>query len=169
MTGFTRDAGAADLPVIDHLFRTSFGGTFGHLYNAEDLAFFLAGFTPEAWQSVHDDPRFALRLAELDGRPVGYAKIGPMALPADHGPDAVQLYQLYLLDDAKGRGIAGELMEWVFTEARARGADALFLSVFVENQRARRFYQRHGFVDVGPYHFLVGDQADEDVVMKVAL
>lgn len=60
-------------------------------------------------------------------------------------------------------------MEWVFAEARVRGADELFLSVFVDNQRARRFYQRRGFIDVGPYHFMVGNQADEDVVMKVAL
>lgn len=169
MTEFTRAARAEDLPVIDGLFRTSFGGTFGHLYSAEDLATFLADFTPQAWRRVHDDPRFAFRLAELDGRAVGFAKIGPMALPADNRPDALQLYQLYLLDEAKGRGIAGELMEWVFAEARARGADELFLSVFVDNQRARRFYQRHGFVDVGPYHFMVGNQADEDVVMKVAL
>ncbi|MES2001024.1 MAG: GNAT family N-acetyltransferase [Pseudomonadota bacterium] len=169
MTALSRDAGAEDLPVIDRLFRTSFGGTFGHLYSAENLTAFFAGFTPEAWQREHDDPRFALRLAELAGRPVGFAKIGPMALPADHGPDALQLYQLYLLDEAKGQGIAGELIEWALTQARARGADELFLSVFIDNQRARRFYQRHGFVDVGPYHFMVGDQADEDVVMKVAL
>ena len=66
MTGFTRAARAEDLPAIDRLFRTSFGGTFGHLYSAEDLATFLADFTPQAWRRIHDDPRFAFRLAELE-------------------------------------------------------------------------------------------------------
>lgn len=169
MTGLTRDATAADLPAIDQLFRASFGGTFGHLYSAHNLATFFAGFTPEAWRREHDDHRFALRLAEIGGRAVGYAKIGPLALPIDGAPDAVQLHQLYLLDEAKGKGIAGELMDWVFAHARAEGASAVFLSVYVDNHRARRFYQRLGFADIGPFHFMVGDQADEDIIMRCAL
>lgn len=169
MSRFSRDAHAGDLAAIDLLFRTSFIATFGHLYSAENLAIFLAEFTPEAWKREHDDPRFALRIAEFDGRPVGYAKIGPMALPADHGPDAIELYQVYLLDEAKGKGISGELMDWVFAKARELGGDELFLSVFVDNIRARRFYERYGFAGVGPYHFMVGDHADEDIVMRLAL
>ena len=53
--------------------------------------------------------------------------------------------------------------------ARERGADELFLSVFTDNARARRFYERRGFAPVGTYHFMVGTHADEDIVMRLAL
>ena len=61
------------------------------------------------------------------------------------------------------------LIEWVIAAARSRGANALFLSVFIDNQGARRFYTRYGFEPVGEYKFMVGTHADEDIVMRLAL
>ena len=40
-----RDATAADLPAIDHVFKTGFCDTFGHLYTDEDSNAFLGKFT----------------------------------------------------------------------------------------------------------------------------
>ena len=169
MTGATRDARAEDLPAIDRIYRTSFVDTFGPLYSPEDLAMFLAQFTPEAWATEFADPHYAFRLAEIDDEPVGYAKLGPLKLPADPVGEAAELHQLYMLSAAHGSGLGAQLMDWVLDTARARGAGELFLSVFTENFRAQRFYRRYGFEIVGPYHFMVGNQADEDVIMRLAL
>jgi ribosomal protein S18 acetylase RimI-like enzyme len=54
-------------------------------------------------------------------------------------------------------------------EARNRGAQALYLTVYIDNDRARRFYDRYGFEAVGRYDFMVGSQADEDVIMRKEL
>lgn len=169
MNAVTRDARAADLPAIDRLFRSSFVDTFGPLYAPEDLAMFLAQFTPEAWAAELADPRFVFRIAERDGAPVGFAKLGPVKLPVEPAEEAAELHQLYLLGSAHGSGLAAELMNRVIDTARSRGAVELFLSVFTENHRAQRFYRRFGFAEVGPYHFMVGNQADEDVIMRLAL
>ena len=168
MTILTRDATAHDLSTIDRLFRASFVGTFAHLYSDQNLATFLARFTEETWAREFADPRFAFRIAEIEGEPVGYLKLGPMDLPvpAERMDGAREIYQFYLLDAAKGSGIADELMHWAIAKARALGGSELFLSVFIDNHRARRFYERHGFEYVGPYHFMVGDQADEDIIMS---
>lgn len=165
----SRDATEADAELIDEHFRSIFTETFAHLYEPEDLAAFMAKFTVERWRIELADPRFAFRIAELDGRPAGYVKIGPMDLPANHGDKPIELYQFYLHEEARGRGIARELMSWTIGRARAMGGEELFLSVFTENHRARRFYERFGFTKVGPYHFMVGSQADEDVIMRLAL
>ena len=53
--------------------------------------------------------------------------------------------------------------------ARAQGARELYLSVYVDNHRARRLYERYGFTFVAPYAFMVGAQADEDHIMRLAL
>ena len=105
-----RTATQADAALVDRLFRSIFTETFAHLYKPEDLAAFMAKFTLERWQSELADPSFAFRIAELDGEAVGYAKIGPMDLPADHGDRPIELYQFYLLNEARGRGVAQDLM-----------------------------------------------------------
>lgn len=164
-----RDAAPADLAAVAALFRASFTATFGRLYAPADLAAFLDRFTPAAWAAELAQPGLALRLAELDGAPVGFAKLGVVTLPVAPAGPALELRQLYLAGAAQGRGIGDALMAWVLATARARGAGELFLSVFVGNHRARSFYARHGFVDVGPYTFMVGDHRDEDRLLRLAL
>ncbi len=164
----TRDATPADLPAIDAIFRESFVATFGHLYKPADLASFLARFTPEAWAAEFAEG-LAFRVAEDAQGLVGYCKLGPLTLPATPQGPAVEVRQLYLLERGKGSGAAHALMEWAFAAARARGAAELWLSVYIDNHRAKRFYARYGFEDQGPYAFMVGDHQDEDRMMRLVL
>lgn len=169
MTVAYRDASVEDAAALDHVFRTVFCETFAHLYRAEDLAAFMAQFTLEAWQRELSDPEYAFRFAEDDGEGVGYVKLGPMKLPVEEQRPAILLSQLYVRKEHHGTGIAHKLMDWAVAEARRRGKERLYLTVFIENRRARRFYERLGFEVVGKYDFMVGAQADEDLVMSLPL
>jgi len=164
-----RDATPADLPAIDSLFRESFVATFGHLYSPENLAIFLAKFTPQAWADEFATPGLAFRLAEDGEGLVGYCKLGPVTLPVTPGPGAIELRQLYLRERGKGTGAAQTLMDWAIDTARSQRAATLWLSVYIDNHRAKRFYERYGFVDRGRYAFMVGDHADEDRLMSLDL
>lgn len=164
-----RDAVPDDAPALVDLARTSFTETFGHLYRAEDLAAFLAGHTLERWTAELTDPAYAVRIGEVDGTAVAYAKLAPPSLPVEPAGPAIELRKFYLLKPFHGRGHADTLMAWVLDTARARGARELFLSVFVDNHRARRFYERYGFAAIGVYAFIVGSHADEDHLMRLAL
>ena len=73
------------------------------------------------------------------------------------------------LNVGTGSGVAVALMDWTIAESRRRGADHLNLSVFIDNHRARRFYDRYGFQFRGPYAFMVGNHADEDLVLSLEL
>lgn len=167
MSVTTRNARMADIGAIDRVFRTSFCDTFAHLYRQEDLQAFLAKFTPEAWAEEMANPAYAFRLSEIDGRAVGYAKVGPFSLPIKPVDRSCELRQLYVLDPWHGSGVARELMGWALAEARHRGMRAIYLTVYTSNHRAMRFYQRFGFVAVGRYDFMVGKQADEDIIMRL--
>ena len=164
-----RDPAPEDAKALADLGARSFTETFGHLYTPENLDLFLANHSEERWRSELSGPRFAIRIGEADGEAVAYAKLGPPSLPFEPQGKPVELRQFYILKPWHGTGAARELMQWVFEEARRRGADELYLSVFVDNHRARRFYERYGFVAVGRYDFMVGTHADEDIVMRTAL
>ena len=164
-----RRASVDDLAAIDAIFRTSFCDTFAHLYRPEDLTAFLGKFTPEAWAGELCDAAYAFLLAEDDGEPVGYVKVGPSSLPVDTDRPAIELRQLYVLGSHLGAGVGAALMEWALTEARRRNVAELYLTVYTDNHRARRFYVRYGFEEVGPYAFMVGEQPDEDIIMRLRL
>lgn len=164
-----RDATSEDAPAIDALFRASFIETFAHLYDPADLAAFFAKFTPQAWRDELADPDVVFRLAEEGERLAGYAKVSSLSLPVAPAGPAAELRQLYVATPWHGGGIAPELMDWVLADARRRGANTLYLTVFTGNLRARRFYARYGFEEVAPYAFMVGNQADEDLIMRLGL
>jgi diamine N-acetyltransferase len=164
-----RSADPVDAPSLDRIFKTSFCDAFAHLYRAEDLQLFLSSVGVGDWQRQLVDPAYAVRLAEVDGVPVGFVKLGPLKLPVETDGPALLLDQLYVLKEHHGSGIARALMDWALDEARRRGARELYLTVYVDNDRARRFYDRDGFEPVGRYDFMVGTHADEDIIMRKML
>jgi ribosomal protein S18 acetylase RimI-like enzyme len=166
MTITYRDATATDGAALRALFAQSFIETFGHLYRPSDLEEFLDANSLDKWRDSLADPQVAIRVAEMDGVLAGFVELAPKKLPYETSAPAIELRRLYLSSSAHGRGIADELMKWALQEANARGAQELVLSVYVDNHRARRFYERYGFEAVGRYDFMVGSHADEDLILR---
>jgi len=169
MTVTYRDATLVDAALLDRIFETSFSDTFAHLYQREDLDAFLSSFGISDWEERLCDRAFAHRIAEVDGEAAGYVQLGPLKLPVEAEGPALLLDQLYVLKEHHGSGIARALMDWTLEEAARRGAAQIFLTVFINNHRARRFYERYGFEAVGRYDFRVGNHVDEDIIMRKAL
>jgi ribosomal protein S18 acetylase RimI-like enzyme len=169
MSAAYRNGVTGDGAAIADLFRTSFIATFGHLYAQDDLEAFLERVTGEAFEDELASPEFTFRLAEDSGRLAGFVKLGPDNLPGEALPGTIELYQLYVLEPWHGSGIARELMDWAIAEARRQGARYLTLTVYIDNHRARRFYERYGFEEVGKYVFMVGNHADDDRIMRLKL
>ncbi len=169
MTFTCRDGVPRDAEALDQLYDTVFCETFAHLYRPEDLAEFLGSYGVEDWRAELADPKCAFRIAEVDGKVAGYAKLSPMKHEFDIEAPALFLDQLYVLKEHHGGGIAHALMDWTLEEGRRRSAEFLYLGVFTENHRARRFYDRYGFEAVGRYDFMVGSHADEDILMRRSL
>jgi ribosomal protein S18 acetylase RimI-like enzyme len=68
-----------------------------------------------------------------------------------------------------GRGTGAALMDWALAEARARGCDAVQLSVWSENRAAQRFYARYGFAKIADIGFMVGSHRDEEFLLELRL
>lgn len=83
-------------------------------------------------------------VAESDARLVGDAVV-----LYRRGFQGARLYSLIVHPEARGKGVAGALLEAVERVARERGCVVLRLEVREDNQAARSLYEKHGFENAG--------------------
>jgi len=166
-----RDARPDDAAALCALARRSYSDTFAGLYAQADLDSFLdTAFGPTGLGAHVADPAYRVHVAVGDdGAIVGFVKLGPIAFPGDWPADATELHQLYVDRDQHGAGVGPALIDWAIATARDSGHRRLVLSVYVDNHRAKAFYARRGFVDIGRYDFVVGETVDEDRLMQLDL
>ena len=88
-------------------------------------------------------------VAELEGRPVGFLVCCPDWRPGGTGEPVLEIHELVVDPDFRGRGIARALMEEALRLGRARGRRQAFLWVGEGNRPARKWYWRLGFREVG--------------------
>jgi diamine N-acetyltransferase len=154
-----------EVEALADLSRETFREAFAHLYSAEDLGLFEAAvYEPEVVAAEMASPNRRYLVAYDDGKMVGYCKVGfDKTLDYDWGDQKlVELKQLYVFASHHGSGIAQGLTDWAVAEARAVGADALLLSVYSENPRGIRFYEKNGFAHVADTYFMVGNHRDDE-------
>ena len=114
-----------------------------------------------------EKPGIQWRIAEVGNEPIGYAKLMPLALEvANPKEGAMELQQLYVLPAWRGKGVGEALMRWSIEVAGEHGAPELYLAVFEHNERAMRFYAKHGFSEVGRCTFVLGGRTYEDRVWR---
>jgi GNAT superfamily N-acetyltransferase len=86
-------------------------------------------------------PRGGVSVADVDGAVVGFVSVGDSRESEREG----ELYAIYVLPDAWGTGAGPALMRTAVAALREHYPTAI-LWVLAENPRARRFYEREGWV-----------------------
>lgn len=149
----------------------AFSDTYRGLDEPQDIADYVAEhFTPDVMAGVIGDPACTTLLAWHDGQLAGYAVVKATPPPGCvNGPAPLKLWRLYLGSGFIGRGLGARLMQAVHAEARARGAQTLWLGVYDRNVRAVQFYERAGFAQVGTDRFLFGGQYYTDPIYAAAV
>ena len=160
-----------DAAVLADLARTTFYDAFAATNDASDMALHLERAYGVAQQGAElQDPAITTLLVEQDGKAIAYAQIRDHHVPeCVKDTAAIELWRFYVDRGWHGQGIAPALMDCVKSEARLRGARTLWLGVWEHNARARAFYAKCGFIDVGEHIFLFGTDPQTDRVMTMAL
>ncbi|MDT5103142.1 MAG: hypothetical protein QOI25_655 [Mycobacterium sp.] len=138
----------------------------------DDVAAFIAeNLSQTRFSDYLADPGRVVLTARADGRILGYAMLirgviddGDVQRAVPLRP-AVELSKMYVLPDVHGAGVSAALMSAALDQARTLGAACVWLGVNQENQRAQRFYAKHGFVTSGTKTFRLGAGVENDYVM----
>ena len=78
---------------------------------------------------------------------------------------AICLHRYYVTQKWHGKGVALILLEHAIEQAKAVGAQAMWLGMWQHNQRALSFYQKHGFEIVGEVEYQFGKVIENDKVL----
>jgi GNAT superfamily N-acetyltransferase len=96
-------------------------------------------------------------VAVVEGRIVGFLSAGPTRDADDHRGQVGEVYAIYLLSTAWGRGLGGALLRAAEDDLCERGYRAATIWVLAGNARARRFYAQCGYdADGGAQNESVG-------------
>ena len=133
--------------------RRSDAEAFARLHETEsvvDGTFQLPFQSALSWERRFEvtQPGSHVLVAEVSGELVGATGLFPLG-PSPRMRHAAD-FGMAVRPDAQGRGVGEALMRAVIDLAdRWLGLERLVLEVYVDNERARRLYERHGFVVEG--------------------
>lgn len=114
----------------------------------------LGGYAPAVYQRLLQAPEVAILVAERQGHLVGFAQVtlGTRHPRVDSATPA-ELDRLYVQEPFTGHGLGRRLLHAAERTCAGRGADLLWLTPWVHNHRARHFYAREGYADIGSTWF----------------
>jgi GNAT superfamily N-acetyltransferase len=109
------------------------------------------GHVPDALVAVRTDESFRVRaagrvadtsVAVAGGEVAGFVMV-----------DGDEVEQVFVAARHRGTGVAGELLREGERRVAAAGHPEAWLAVVAGNERARRFYEREGWRDAGPFAY----------------
>lgn len=129
----------------------------------------LTTYTADAFHAAMDDAAQTLIVSEAEDGPDAYIRLvsnAPPPLPACRG---AEIATLYVRPHAQGRGLGRALVHEGRKACKAQGIDAVWLTVNAENARARAFYDRLGFTELGTTDFVIDGTSYPNVVLGLDL
>ena len=133
--------GKEDLPALREFARPIWTETFYPMMPRHS-----ADFVFDAWVNVENLSRMI-----DEGYRMGYVlehgeRVGWFAFSVSG--DTLHISKLYLRGDSEGKGIGSRILNAMMDIARSEGASRADLNVYRTNERAKRTYERNGFVEI---------------------
>lgn len=156
---------AQEVEIVRDLLRLYIGWLFATFpEQAGDLA---AYFSPERRQQALDEvpirflpPQGVALIARLGGTPVGCVLGYPLA------PGVAEMKRLFVLPQARGRGLGRALVEALAARMADRGHPVIRLDTAVFLTEAIALYRSAGFVEIAPYVDLPPGSEETAVFME---
>lgn len=160
--------GPEHLAALRELSIQTFHDTFSHLNSEENMrAYIETAYAGEALAAELANPASAFYFAFDGKRIAGYIKVNDAPAQTElNDPDTLELERIYLRREHQGKGDGRLLLEKAISIAMERGRTRLWLGVWEKNEKALAFYRRNGFEVFGEHAFVMGDDAQTDLLMR---
>ncbi len=166
-----REATIGDAELISKLATETFYETYSWYNTPENMKEYTGThFNPEKTKMELGEKETHFLLAFAQVEVVGYAKMRNVEHPAQlKGKKYLEIERIYVAKKFQAHKIGYALMQACFERGREKNLDALWLGVWEKNVRAIAFYEKVGFKTFGTHNFQLGDDAQNDHLLKYDL
>ena len=151
-----------DIALLQAIGKQTFYETFADTNTPEDMEQYLTtSFGTAKIQQELSNPDSLFFFAEEENEVIGYLKLNfASAQTEPQDPNAMEIERIYVLKEFHGSGVGQALYQKV---------SYVWLGVWEKNERALRFYQKNGFVAFDAHTFVLGSDAQTDILMKLSM
>ena len=159
---------------VDHLLtisRDTFFYFFAPLNDANNMEAYAAkAFTTERTRAEIENPASQFYFALFNGIIAGYLKLNFGEAQSEFkDPDALEVERIYVSNEFHGKKIGQYLLNFAIQTAIDHHFKYVWLGVWEHNNKAIGFYEHHGFKVFGSHEFLLGNDLQNDLLMKKEL
>ena len=163
--------GLEQLVSLQEIGRKTFYDTFFESDSEESMKAYLAtSFSTEKLTAELENPNSEFYFATQNEVVIGYLKVNFGAAQTElQDANAVEIERIYVLQDYHGKQVGQLLFEKAMAIAKSNRCDYIWLGVWEENHRALQFYTKNGFVAFDKHIFVLGEEEQTDIMMKLKL
>ena len=160
-----------DLEALRNLSIQTFKETFEEVNTEEDMQKYLdENLSIKKLKSELEKPNSEFYFAENNGEILGYLKLNfkdaqTEKLEENH----FEIERIYVLKAFLGQKIGQILYDKAIEIGREKNLEYVWLGVWEENHRAIRFYEKNDFEIFGKHDFVLGEDVQTDLLMKMKI
>ncbi|MDO9138237.1 MAG: GNAT family N-acetyltransferase [Lutibacter sp.] len=160
-----------DTELLLNIGRQTFFEKFTENNSEENMLQYAAeAYTFEKILSEVNNPNSQFYLATINDQTVGYLKINFGEAQTElQDPQALELERIYVLKEFQGKKIGQMLFEKTLELAKKAAINYVWLGVWEENKSAIKFYEKNGLKAFSKHIFMLGDDPQTDIMMKIEL
>ncbi len=160
-----------DLETLRYLSIQTFKETFEQVNTKEDMQkYLIENLSIEKLNSELENPNSEFYFAENNDEILGYLKLNfkdaqTEKLEENH----FEIERIYVLKAFLGQKIGQILFDKAIEIGREKNLEYVWLGVWEENHRAIHFYEKNGFEIFGKHDFVLGEDVQTDLLMKMKI
>ena len=158
-----------DIESLVHISYKTFVETFGSSNTQENMDRYLdEHVNSDQLKSELADSNSEFYFAEIDQNPVGYFKINfGEAQTEIKENEGMEIERIYVLRDFQKQFIGQQLFNQAIAIAKERNCTYVWLGVWEKNTKAIKFYQKNGLKVFDTHFFVLGEDKQTDLMMKL--
>lgn len=166
-----RKLNLSDIENLQTMSIQTFRETFEELNSEEDMQqYIVENLNAEKLKCEIANPDSEFFFAENESEILGYLKLNFKESQTEKLDEHYfEIERIYVLKAFLGQKIGQFLLNKAIEIGREKKLEYVWLGVWEDNHRAIRFYEKNGFSVFGKHDFILGDDVQTDLLMKVKL
>lgn len=157
-----------DLDEVIHIGRNTYFETYHSMNSKKTMSLYLdEAFSPQKIEKEINDPNSIFYFLSDKDVIVAYMKVNFALAQTDlNDSQSLELERIYVKKEFKGCGYGKALIGKTISIAKKYGYKYVWLGVWEKNKPALTFYEKMGFEIFKRHKFCMGDELQNDFVLK---